>query len=314
MNLSVKNTCAAIRLHLPKLLIGVIFIYLLESCQCKTKYICVSPGRYGEIADAAQPEGEWQVISFCSFEMFNLLYALKYGQAVPVEGLKQLDSAAVKDDKKLKLVKIPATGEDLATTVTLGSTLNFKSSNEDYGEGYGKHQPGVGFNIGVGTVLPVNKNWALAPSVRFTQKNASEKLGYSEPGGAGGLQYTDKYSYNYVGAALLGQYRAGKNVSLVAGPELNFLMSSSVKNGGSSGSGNKQSLNKTSQKAGMDVLAGIKYEIPAKNNRSKWGVQLMYDHRLSRLNKKKDEAGMEVPAYRMKGVQLSLAYHFCNCK
>jgi Outer membrane protein beta-barrel domain len=204
-------------------------------------------------------------------------------------------------------------GEYFSTTITAGPAFSFKSSNEDYGGGYGNHEPGIGFNIGVGTVLPFNKHWAVAPAIRVTQKNASEKLEYSGTGGGGMETYIDKYSYNYLGGTMLAQYRAGKHVSFVAGPEVNFLIAASVKNGGSSGTGEKQSLNKTSQKIGLDLLAGIKFEIPADNKRSRWGVQLMYDHRISRLNKKKDENGIEVPAYKMKSVQLGLAYNICGC-
>jgi Outer membrane protein beta-barrel domain len=202
-------------------------------------------------------------------------------------------------------------GEYFSTIITAGPVLSFKSSNEDYGGSYGKHKPGIGLNIGVGTVLPFNKNWAVAPAIRITQKNASEELGYSDPGG-GGMKFTDKYSYNYLGATMLAQYRAGKHVSIVAGPEVNFLVASSLKNGGSSGTGEKQSISKSSNKLGLDLLAGIKFEIPAKNSRSKWGVQLMYDHRLSRLNKKKDDTGQDAAAYKMKSVQLGLAYNICG--
>ncbi len=206
----------------------------------------------------------------------------------------------------------PIPGELFALSITLGPTLNFKSSNEDYGGGYGEHEPGVGMQIGVGTALPFNKHWAIAPSLRYTQKNASEKLDYSAPGG-GGTEYEDKYSYNYIGVPVLAQYRAGKRLSFVAGPEINYLLSASVKNEGSNGSGEKQSITKDSQRFGLDILAGIKYEIPAGNKRSRLGLQLMYDHRLSRLNKKQDYNGNDIPAYHMKGFQLGLSYNICGC-
>jgi hypothetical protein len=206
----------------------------------------------------------------------------------------------------------PFPGEVFSNTISFGPALSFKSSNEEYGGGYGKHEPGIGFNIGVGTVLPFNKHWAIAPALRFTQKNASEKLSYPGGPGGGNMEFTDKYSYNYLGGTMLGQYRAGKHISLVAGPEVNYLVSASVKNGGSSGTGEKQNIAKSSQKVGIDLLAGIKLEIPAKSGRSKWGLQLMYDHRLSRLNKKKDDTGQDIPAYNMKGVQLGLAYNICG--
>ena len=203
-------------------------------------------------------------------------------------------------------------GEYFSATITAGPLLNFKSSNEEYGGGYGKHEPGVGFYVGVGTAFPLNRHWAIAPALRFTQKNASEKLSYTGGPGGGTMEFTDKYSYSYIGGTILAQYRVGKHVSIVAGPEVNYLISSRVKNGGSSGTGEKQNLTKSSNKVGFDILAGIKYEIPAAKGRSKWGVQLMYDHRFSRLNKKKDENGVDVPAYNMKSIQLGLAYNICG--
>jgi hypothetical protein len=223
------------------------------------------------------------------------------------------DSAARANSSSTSTTPPPIPGELFALSITLGPTLNFKSSNEDYGGGYGEHKPGVGFNIGAGTVLPIDKHWAVAPSLRFTQKNASESLGYSDPGGGGGMDYTNKYSYSYIGAPILAQYRAGKHLSFVAGPEINYLLSASVKSEGSGGNGEKQSITKSSQKLGFDILAGVKYEIPAGNKRSRLGLQLMYDHRLSRLNKKQDENGNDVPAYHMKGFQLGLAYNICGC-
>jgi opacity protein-like surface antigen len=206
----------------------------------------------------------------------------------------------------------PIPGEMFALSITLGSTLNFKSSEDSYGGSYGTHEPGIGFNLGVGTLIPFNKHWGIAPSLNFTQMNASEKLDYSIPGGTN-MEFTDKYSYNYLGARFLGQYRAGKRLSFVAGPEVNYLLGASVKNSGSSGSGEKQSITSSSQKLGFDLLAGVKYEIPAGNKRSRLGLQLMYNHRLSRLNEKQDVNGYDVPAYHMKGFELGLSYFICGC-
>lgn len=205
----------------------------------------------------------------------------------------------------------PLPGEYFSTVITAGPNLSFKSSKEEYGGSYGGHEPGIGMQLGVGTVLPFNNHFALAPSIRFSQKNASETFGYSEPGGS--VEYKDKYTYNYVGGMVLAQFRVSKNLSLVAGPEVNYLLSASMKSGGSSGTGDKESITKSSARLGADILAGVKYDIPVANGRSKWGLQLIYDHRLSRLNKKKDETGMEVPAYNVTGFQLGLAYNICGC-
>jgi hypothetical protein len=292
-------------------------LFLLESCTCERVWYCNKPAVCNdEVLNTHPPnkdKADWVETERCDFKIFGMLYKMRFGASIPIGPLETGSGDSIRQNKSPIIIDGPKLGEYFATTVTTGSSLNFKSSNEDYGGGYGKHEPGIGFNIGVGTVLPFNKHWAVAPSVRFTQKNASEKLEYSGTGGGGTETYIDKYSYNYLGGTMLAQYRAGKHVSFVAGPEVNFLVAASVKNGGSSGTGEKQSLNKTSQKVGIDLLAGVKFEIPAKNSRSKWGVQLMYDHRLSRLNKKKDENGQDVAAYKMKSVQLGLAYNICGC-
>ena len=131
------------------------------------------------------------------------------------------------------------------------------------------------------------------------------------PGGGEPTEYKDTYKYNYVTANALVQYGVAKRLSIVAGPELNYLVSASVKAGGSSGTGDKESITGSSNRIGVGILAGLKYEIPAGNKRSKWGLSLIYDHRLSRLNKKQD-MGYDVPAYKMKGVQLGVSYFLRN--
>jgi hypothetical protein len=301
--INITNSC--FRIVAIQVAITICIVAVLESCTCErgTWYRNKATGK-----ETFYKSGE---VAEVDTTYWNYRYAGEKCELLGItRGFAVFGSSGSSSPVIIEGIK-PA--EYFATTITVGSLLNFKSSNEDYGGGYGNHEPGVGLNIGVGTVLPFNKHWAVAPAIRFTQKNASEKLEYSATGGGGTETYIDKYSYNYLGGTMLAQYRAGKHVSLVAGPELNFLLASSVKNGGSSGTGEKQNLNKTSQKVGLDLLAGIKFEIPAINKRSRWGVQLMYDHRLSRLNKKKDENGQDVPAYKMKSVQLGLAYNICGC-
>ncbi len=316
MKLKTNKPYSGCRALLINLIIIACAAFLLESCSCEKIWYCNNPAACGDAIVSTRPPNDngsdWREAERCDFKIFSMLYEMRFGSSIPSGPTVQTNKTdSIRQNKAPIIIDGPKPGEYFATTITAGPLLSFKSSNEEYGGGYGNHKPGVGFHVGVGTVLPFSKHWAIAPSLRVTQKNASEELGYSEPGGGGGMQFTDKYSYNYLGGAILAQYRVGKHVSFVAGPEVNYLVSASVKNGGSSGTGEKQILTKNSNKAGLDVLAGIKLEIPAGNNRSKWGIQLLYDHRLSRLNKKKDEFGFDVPAYKMKSVQLGLAYSFC---
>lgn len=283
MNQIVNKVCTAWRIILIRAGIIACAFALLESCTCDRVLYCNNPAVCGDQirtdrTSVVDGDKNWREAEHCQFYIFNMLYTMRFGSSIPIDSSRTGDAVAQantidssRQSKSPKIIDGPKLGEYFSTTLTAGPLLNFKSSNEEYGGGYGEHKPGVGFHIGIGTVLPFSQHWSVAPSLRFTQKNASEQMSYSEPGGSGSMEYKDSYSYSYVGGTLLAQFRASKQISLVAGPEVNYLVAASVKNGGSSGTGEKQSLNENSQKAGLDVLAGVKYEIPSKNGRrSKW--------------------------------------------
>lgn len=196
-------------------------------------------------------------------------------------------------------------GEYFHYDVTVGAAASFKSSKDEYSYGESKHTPGVGPFISIGTAIPLTAKWGVAGEIGFKQSVASEKTEYNEPGGGGGnTEYKQTYKYNYITGGLMAEYWMAPGLAIAAGPELNYLVSANVK---TTGSPDKEDIKKTSTSVGLDAKLGLKYEIPRSNNRrSKWGLQLIYDHRLSRLNKKED-AGMSVPAYRMRSLQLGLS-------
>lgn len=204
------------------------------------------------------------------------------------------------------------------TYVTGGPNINFKSAGDDvYAEG--SHKPGIGFQLGFRTVYRFNENWSVVPGLLYKLNNATEEGTIydgepTEPGGGDpGIDIVDRYSYSYLSVPVLAQYNLSDNWTLSAGPEVNYLLKSKVKskmNYGGESQTSTEDLTDNSIKFGLGVQLGIKYEIPD----SRWGIELVYDHRLSRLNEKNPEGygNYEVPAWRMKSFQLGVTCQICN--
>lgn len=200
---------------------------------------------------------------------------------------------------------------NIHSTIIAGPNISFKSSENESTYG-GKHSPGIGFQAGLGTTWKPSNKFTLQSAILFKQQNASEKFqGYQyEPGGYGGnKEEKDKYSFNYISVPVLGMYNITKDLSAGAGPELNYLLGGSVK----PAEGEKEKITKQLIRVGVAAQAVVKYKLPSKTTKSGLALQVVYDHRISRLNKKMMD-GYEAPAWRMKGVQVSLLYNFCNCK
>jgi hypothetical protein len=196
------------------------------------------------------------------------------------------------------------------TYVTGGPNINFKSAGDDV-YANGSHKPGIGFQVGFRTVYRINDSWSVVPGFLYKLNKASEEGSFSdgEPG-APTMQVEDKYSYSYLSAPILAQYNLTEELTLSAGPEVNYLLKSKVKsamNYGGETHESEEDITKSSVKLGVGVQLGLKYEFPD----SRWGIELVYDHRLSRLNKKPEGYG-EYPAWRMKSVQLGVTCKICD--
>lgn len=212
----------------------------------------------------------------------------------------QIDNKTEIKQKKL----LP--GEYFSTAITGGTTASFWSGPEIYGPH--TTPPRTGIHFGLGTAMPLpGGNWGLSTTIRFKQLNGIQKLDYSDPGGVYSSEINTAYNYNLVSGNLMARYHVGKNLSLTAGPELNYLVSASSKESSS----DRQDIKKSSNNLGIDMLAGVKYELKGKSRRPKWGISLIYDHGLSRLNKKHAN-GFIMPAQKMKSVQLGISYFICN--
>jgi hypothetical protein len=208
--------------------------------------------------------------------------------------------------------KIPLGIKKINTHLVAGPNISFKSSKEDYGSVQHKHKPGTGFQAGIRSDYFFSQKFAVSAGLLFKQNNASEELNYNSPGEPGGGNYnenfTTKYTYNYLSVPLLAMYTVTENLSLSAGPELNYLVGASSK----TDDGDKESLTKNSTKFGVGVQAAVKYKftgVPI-------AVELLYDHRISRLNKKTTAyspgSSYDSPAWNMKGIQLSIVCALCE--
>jgi hypothetical protein len=104
-------------------------------------------------------------------------------------------------------------------------------------------------------------------------------------------------------------------LTAVVGPEINYLLGASTKQSGNS---EKNKITDNSVKVGAGAQVGLRYEIP----NSPIGIQLLYDQRLSRLNKKAEVTdyvpggggggGYEIPAWNMKSIQLGVTCSLCE--
>jgi Outer membrane protein beta-barrel domain len=211
--------------------------------------------------------------------------------------------------------KLPLGIQGIRSHIIAGPNLSFKSSNEDDPSGDYKKKSGTGFQFGFGSTLSFSSKFAVSTGLIFKKNNASEVLSYSttgEPGSGGSTQeYESKYSYSYLSIPILAEFRISDQLTAMAGPQVNFLTGATVK---SSGYGNteKTDIKDYSVKTGVSVQAGIKFSIP----KSPVAVQVVYDHRLSRLNENSESyypgSSYDTPAWHMKDVSLSVVCDICN--
>jgi|GEM_PF-5753697 len=208
-----------------------------------------------------------------------------------------------------KVMKAPLGLRSIKSHIIAGPNLSFKSSKENYGNSNHQHKPGIGFQVGVGSTLKFTDKWSANTGLLIKQNNASEELGTN-----GGSTYSysseTKYSYTYLSAPVAVSYSINEQLTAFAGPELNLLLRSSEKSKGGSGNNDAQNTTKNSVRLGVGFQLGARYLIPD----SRFGIQFLYDHRISRLNKNSNEGSTtyDVPGWHMKSFQLGLIWDLCN--
>ncbi|MBC7948194.1 MAG: PorT family protein [Chitinophagaceae bacterium] len=231
--------------------------------------------------------------------------------ATSVQGWpSQWPAAKVEEDKKL-----PLGIKAITTSVIAGPNVSFKSVKDS--DDNGDNKPGIGFQIGVGSSYHFSKEFAVRTSLLLKQNNAREVYSFSTPGEPGGNpiveEFKSNYSFSYLSVPILAEWKLSKQLTAVAGPELNYLLGASVKTTGY-GDEDKTKITDNAVRFGAGVQLGLRYRLPG----SPIGFQLLYDHRLSRLNEKNESdynpggGSYESPAWRMSGFQLGMDFSLCN--
>ncbi|MGL1888998.1 MAG: PorT family protein [Reichenbachiella sp.] len=82
----------------------------------------------------------------------------------------------------------------------------------------------LGYHVGIQTRIKLNDKLFLSPELLFNSKGyKSEDIAGSTPAGEG------KINYNYLSVPILLEYRPISRLSLLIGPELNYLLSAKAK-------------------------------------------------------------------------------------
>lgn len=208
----------------------------------------------------------------------------------------------------------PFGSQSAQSYITAGPNMSFKSAGSDVYAG-GSHKPGIAFQAGFGTIYRFNDKWSVNPALVYKMNKASEEATITDgdSGSSPSSDIKDNYSYSYLSLPILAQYNITDDLTVSAGPEVNYLLKSKVKSSMSYGGmshDSEEDLTDNSVKVGLGVQVGMKYQIPD----SKFGVSVTYDHRISRLNEKNPEGygNYTVPAWKMKSVQVGVTCLICD--
>ena len=229
--------------------------------------------------------------------------------------------AGLKPGYKETEKKLPLGIKGITTSIIAGPTISFKSSKSDNGNNNHKNKPGTGVVLGIGNTLYFSEKFAVNASLLFKSNSATDETSYTipgDPGGPGGGSSNEsktKSSFSFLSAPILAQIKLSDQLTAVVGPEINYLMGASQK---PSGYGEKTKITDNSVRVGLGAQAGLRYEIP----NSPLGIQLLYDQRISRLNKKTETVdyypggggggSYEIPAVHMSSVQVGVTCALCE--
>lgn len=289
------------------LMSGGLLVFYLAGCTC-AQYCAVFLNDPGSVCSEYCSQSDALVASNSSQDSSNATVVTN--PPIPKkEGPGEIESSVPDSSKHVVIHKppFPNSGEYFSTVLTGGTTSSFMSVDDSYGSEFTKYPAGTGFHFGVGTAVPLGPGFGISGNIRVKQLNGVKKIDYGTGGGGGSEEFKTTYNYSFVSGNLLARVHLGRNFSIAAGPELNFLAGATRKES----SGDKEKIKNESMGMGVSVLGGIRYEIPNGRRRPQWGISLMYDHNLSRLNKK-EIGGFTEPAQKIGSVQLGISRFICG--
>lgn len=195
----------------------------------------------------------------------------------------------------------------ISTRLTAGPNLSFYRTKADFPGSTYKTKPGTGFQAGAALSLKFSDKFSFSPGLMLKHNKASDEVKYNN--GTDQYSSTTDYQFTYLSLPLLAEIGLGKNLSLLAGPEVNFLMSAKEKSDEQT-----DNVKKSSVSTGLGVQAGMKLLFSEK---SAFGLQVLYDYRISRLNKSESGYGgggstYEVPGTNMGSLQVGVVCEICR--
>ena len=233
------------------------------------------------------------------------------------ENLLESNSISKKEGTGVKMIsaKKPPLGiKAMNTHLVAGPSVSFMSNDDN-----GDSKSGVGFQAGIKTTFAFSNQFNVSTGLLVKKNAASETIKTTgEPGGGDpGMEYKSKYGFTYLSAPLMAEFKTGSGFTLMAGPELNLLLGASAKTSVNGNNEQKTDIKDQMVKTGIGIQAGVKYNFP----RSPLMLQLVYDHRLSRLDKETTDyvapgggggSGSDNKGSRMKSIQLGLGFSICD--
>ena len=153
-----------------------------------------------------------------------------------------------------------------------------------------------GFAAGAFVAIPIGKVFGIQPEVMYSQK------GYKATGKILGLNYDYSKTATYLDIPLLLQVKPIPMLSLVAGPQFSYLLSTKNEFNGSSSTSNEASINSDNYKKnifGFVVGADVNIDHFLLSGRAGWDV-----------SKSDVDGNSSAPRYKNQVIQLAVGYTF----
>ena len=153
-----------------------------------------------------------------------------------------------------------------------------------------------GFAAGAFVAIPIGKVFGIQPEVMYSQK------GYKATGKILGLNYDYSKTATYLDIPLLLQVKPIPMLSLVAGPQFSYLLSTKNEFNGSSSTSNEASINSDNYKKnifGFVVGADVNIDHFLLSGRAGWDV-----------SKSDVDGNSSSPRYKNQVIQLAVGYTF----
>ena len=173
--------------------------------------------------------------------------------------------------------------------------VNFSNVYDQQGQDFvaeGK----AGFAAGAFVAIPIGKFFGIQPEVMYSQK------GYKATGKILGFNYDYSRTTNYLDIPLLLQIKPIPLLSLVAGPQFSYLLSTKTEFNGNSSTTTQASINEDNYKKnifGFVVGADVNIDHFLLSGRAGWDV-----------SKSDVEGNSSAPRYKNQVIQLAVGYTF----